>query len=336
MSELVLSVVVIGRDEGARLERCLKSIRGMKSPGGDFEIIYVDSASKDGSRELAATYGAQVLSLETARPTAAKARNLGWRAAKAATILFLDGDTILDPDFASSSIGEFADSRLAIVWGHRREIAPENSIYNRVLDFDWVYPPGYTEFCGGDALMRRRVLEEVGGFDGRFIAGEEPEMCNRIRQRGYLILHVDRPMTGHDLAMMRWGQYWKRAVRAGYAYAQVAHRYWNSEHPLWKRDVISNVIRAGFLLALPLAALVTSLWLASPIPVLAAALIFILLVVRSAFRAGWKTKDPSTRVLYAAHSHFQQIPIFFGQLEYLWDRIRRQSRGLIEYKEPSQ
>ena len=215
MSTPAISVVVIGRNEGQRLARCLESIRLIRGFDGEsIEIIYVDSASKDGSPELASTYGAEVIIVHAERPTAALGRNAGWRAAKSEFVLFLDGDTVLHPDFVKAALEPMLqDASIVAVWGHRREIHPEVSIYNRILDLDWVYAPGIAEFCGGDVLMRRRALEEVGGYDNELIAGEEPEMCRRMRARGYRILHIDHPMTGHDLQMTRLSQYWKRATR---------------------------------------------------------------------------------------------------------------------------
>src|SRR5512132_2622425 len=169
--------------------------------------------------------GAKVIIVRPERPCAAVGRNAGWQAAAAPVVLFLDGDTLLHPDFVADCLPKFAVPRVAVVWGHRRELHPEASIYHRVLDLDWVYPPGPSEFCGGDALIRRAVLQAVGGYDERLIAAQEPEMCRWIRDAGYVILHVDRPMTGHDLAITRWSQYWRRVVRAGYAYAEVAERF---------------------------------------------------------------------------------------------------------------
>jgi len=332
MSRPVLSVVVIGRNEGARLVRCLESVQAMQKPRGGIEIIYVDSNSTDASRTTAAALGARVLSLGSAQSTAARARNLGWRAATADVILFLDGDTVLQKNFVSSSLKEFQDAKVAIVWGHRREIHPSRSVYNRVLDLDWIYPPGYSDFCGGDALVRRSVLEEVSGFDGNLIAGEEPEMCNRIRQKGYLILHVDQPMTGHDLDILSWQQYWRRAFRAGYAYAEVASRFRQTDHPLWDREVQHHFLRAGILAAIATLAITLSLVTKSPIPSLLLLGSACLLVVRTAHRSAWKSGDLITRCLYAVHSHFQHVPIAVGQASFTWDSIRSRRRGLIEYK----
>jgi glycosyltransferase involved in cell wall biosynthesis len=152
MNPSLLSVVVIGRNEGPRLEHCLASVAAMERQGFTLETIYVDSGSTDGSVLLAQTLGARVIALQSSRPTAALGRNAGWRVASAGIVLFLDGDTILHPRFVADSIAAFDDPAVAVVWGHRRETLETPSLYNRVLDLDWIYPAGLTEFCGGDAL----------------------------------------------------------------------------------------------------------------------------------------------------------------------------------------
>ncbi len=319
-----LSVVVIGRNEGARLERCLRSIAQADRPG-EVETIYVDSASVDGSPARAASMGAKVITVHPSRPTAALGRNAGWRAASAEFVLFLDGDTVLDRRFVMEALRHF-DDKTAIVWGHRREIDTARSLYNRTLDLDWIYPPGITEFCGGDALVRRTVLEKVGGFDETLIAGEEPEMCRRIRSLGWQICHIDAPMTGHDLAMTKWSQYWKRATRAGYAYAEVSRRFRGSGLPFWEEDARRNRNRALILIGLCLIGL-TGFWQFAVVAGLLGAL-----VLRTASKTRWKSSSFSTRLLYGIHSHLQQIPIFMGQLQFWNDRREGRVRGLIEYK----
>lgn len=329
MAVNLLSVVIIGRNEGERLPRCLNSVWRMDRPC-QLEVIYVDSGSVDRSVSVATEMGAQVL--VSRRNSAASGRNAGWQAAHAAWILFLDGDTILHPEFARIALDAVTGGDIAVVWGHRREIRPHLNAYHRVLDLDWVYPPGISEFCGGDALMRRAALEEAGGFDETLIAGEEPELCSRLRGRGYKILHIDAPMTGHDLAITRFSQYWRRAVRAGYAYSNMARRTRNGPQPLWQRDSRNNVIRALVLLSLPPAALAASFLLRSILPAALAVLFLALICLRSAWKSRWKSKDTLTLLLYGIHSHLQQIPIFIGQLTF-WNDVRTsRGRGIIEYK----
>ncbi len=332
LSGPVLSVVIIGRNEGDRLVRCIRSVRAMRDVRGEVEIIYVDSASTDKSPERARALGAQVVVVHPERPSAALGRNAGWRAARAPLVLFLDGDTILDPHFVATALPFLKDPQVAVVWGHRRELHPEASFYNRVLDLDWISPPGPSEFCGGDALMRRDALERVQGYDERLIAGEEPELCQRLRALGYRIEHIDQPMTLHDLAITRWDQYWRRAVRTGHAYAEVAERFRDSDYPLWSAEVKRNRIHVAVLLLAALGGIGLAVIVASPWPLLLPILFYLVLVVRTARRFAWKDPHPITRLLYGLHSHLQQIPILVGQLGYYRDRRAGRRRRLIEYK----
>ena len=332
MSKSLVSVVVIGRNEGQRLAACLLSVKTAHHFDGELELIYVDSDSKDGSPELAERLGAKVLRVKPLRPSAALGRNAGWRASTGSYLLFLDGDTLLHPDFINAALHAINSPEIAVVWGHRRETYPEHSLYNRVLDLDWIYPAGVSEFCGGDALMRRDVLEQVGGFSEDLIAGEEPELCQRIRAQGKVILHIDQPMTRHDLAMTRFQAYWKRALRAGHAYAEVSQRMKATAFPLWVNDCRRNAVHATVLLMLLVGASALSLISRDLWPYPGLLLSYALLILRSAYKARWKSDSPVTLLLYGLHSHFQQIPIACGQISYWYHRFRNQQQGLIEYK----
>jgi cellulose synthase/poly-beta-1,6-N-acetylglucosamine synthase-like glycosyltransferase len=325
-------VVVIGRNEGLRLRQCLASVQGADWRGLEHEVIYVDSHSSDGSPGLARHLGARVLGLGDAAPCAAAGRNLGWRAARAPWVLFLDGDTVLHPDFVPRALPWLqADPGCVAVWGHRRETNPAQSLYTRVLDLDWVFAPGRSDYFGGDALVRRQALADAGGFDDALVAGEEPELCRRLRARGGHIEHIDAPMTGHDLAVTGWRAWWTRAERAGLAYAQVAARYADTADPLWRREARRNRWHAGVLMALPPLLLALAAWW----PGVAAGLVVALaaLWARSAWRCRWKCpQQPALAWAYAAHSHLQQLPILAGQ--WRWYRLQRTRRvpQLIEYK----
>jgi glycosyltransferase involved in cell wall biosynthesis len=329
---LALSVVVIGRNEGQRLARCLKSIcciRGFEK----IQLIYSDSASTDGSAQLAAQYGADVVVVYPERPTAAIGRNAGWRRASEEFVLFLDGDTVLHPDFPRAACDAMiADCQICAVWGHRREMYPDQSIYNRVLDLDWVYAPGFMEACGGDVLMRSSALTKAGGYDEQLIAGEEPELCRRLRAQGYSILHIDHPMTRHDLHITRWSQYWKHGRRAGYAYAQVSDRFKSTGDPFWRSDARRGIMLGCFWGFSLIAALVASVRY-SYLPMAIWLCLFLSASIRSAWRARWKNNNVMTLILYGAHSHLQHLPISIGQLQYLLDKRRGRQRDLIEYKQ---
>ena len=90
-----------------------------------------------------------------------------------------------------------------------------------MCDDEWDTPIGDALACGGDALYRMAAIVEAGGFDPSVIAGEEPELCYRLRSKGWKIRRLDAPMTIHDANMMHPRQWWVRSVRSGYGYAQV-------------------------------------------------------------------------------------------------------------------
>ena len=329
-----VSVVVIGRNEGQRLEHCLTSVTQAAWGNTRYELIYVDSKSTDSSVALAQSLGATTHVLDDASPCAAKARNLGWQAAKGEFVLFLDGDTQLHPDFVRQALATLQDAKLCAVWGHRRESRPEQSIYTKVLDLDWIYPTGRTLYFGGDVLVRRSALAQVNGFDASLKAGEEPELCARLRACGWEIEHLDAPMTQHDLAVNSMRAYWLRAYRSGIAYAEVAQRMRVQGDVLWQHESQRDFRHGLLFMAAPFL-LLASAWLA---PVLAVTLVTfaVLFWLRTAYRCAWKA--PGQWLLcaqYAVHAHFQKIPALFGQLK--WRKAARQQSeiGLVDYKEES-
>lgn len=253
---LKVGAVVIGRNEGERLLRCLASLDQLMG-----RLVYVDSASSDDSVAQASKLGADVVRLDMRRPfTAARARAEGLaRLEKLAPgleyVMFVDGDCELENGWIETA-AKFLDenSSFGVACGRRRERFPEASRYNALADREWDTPVGEAAACGGDAMMRRLAVREAGGFDPTMIAGEEPELCRRLRGVGWRVMRLDAPMTVHDAAMTRFGQWWRRAVRSGFGYAQAWRRTraTSREPALYRRELARAVFWAG---ALPLAAI---------------------------------------------------------------------------------
>jgi glycosyltransferase involved in cell wall biosynthesis len=196
----------LARNEGDRLLRCLASLDGLRG-----RLVYVDSASTDGSVAAARKAGADVVQLDMTRPfTAARARAEGFERLAALEpaleyVMFVDGDCEVEAGWleaATGFLGERPD--FAVACGRRRERSPEASRYNALADREWNTATGETASCGGDAVMRAAALREVGGFDPAMIAGEEPELCRRLARRR-LADHAagganDHPRRGDDPA----------------------------------------------------------------------------------------------------------------------------------------
>ncbi len=316
-----IAAIAIGRNEGDRLKRCLSSLKGHAAP-----IIYVDSGSTDGSAEYAHGVGVEVVDLDLSVPfTAARARNEGLARLNEVRpdwelVQFIDGDCELDAAWmpqAEAALTE--DAGLALVCGRRRERFPDASLWNRLIDAEWDTPVGETRECGGDALMRRTALDDAGGYNPALIAGEEPEMCYRMRQKGWRMRRLDAEMTLHDAALTRFGQWWKRARRAGHSYAELAALHGAGREGFRKRETSRALIWG---LALPLLILL-ALFLFGP-PALGLLLIWPLQVLRLTFK-GFPAREGLFLVL-------GKLPEAQGVLGYHIRRLTGRDQTLIEYK----
>jgi glycosyltransferase involved in cell wall biosynthesis len=244
-----IGIVAIGRNEGQRLQQCLESLVSSGCP-----IVYVDSGSTDGSVELAHSLCAAVVELDMSIPfTAARARNEGFAQLKKLHpqiqfVQFLDGDCALDPDWLGKAT-EFLrqHSQIAVACGRRRERYPDHSVYNRLCDLEWDTPVGEAKACGGDSLMCVAAFEQVAGFNPSVIAGEEPELCVRMRQVGWQIYRLDAEMTLHDAAIEHFSAWWRRCVRAGYAYALGASLHGGKPERHWVKHKRSCIFWSGLL-----------------------------------------------------------------------------------------
>jgi len=317
--------IVIGRNEGERLKRCLKSLSAASV------VVYVDSASGDGSAQWARESGAEVVELDVSLPfTAARARNSGLRrlretAPDLAYVQFVDGDCELVKDWPEAALF-FLDSHADVgaVCGRRRERFPEHSIYNWLCDREWEGPAGETRAFGGDVMICAGALEEVGGYRDDVIAGEEPELCVRLRAAGWRVWRLDNDMTLHDAAMTHFGQWWKRMLRSGYAFALGAflHGAPPERHFVWES-------RRAWLWGvwLPLVCLLATLvfWPWG----LAAWLIYPMQMLRQTIRNTGPLGQRATLALFQTLSRF---PEAFGQIRFLCDRQLARRAQIIEYK----
>ena len=321
-----IAVVIIGRNEGARLIACLNSLKSHLP-----NIVYVDSASTDDSVGHAKTFGAHIVSLDMTKPfSAARARNAGVQAViklipHVKFVQFVDGDCEVDSTWllqASNFIK--ADEKVAVVCGRRREKYPNATFYNMLCDLEWNTPVGETKACGGDALMRLSVFNVVGGYRGSMIAGEEPELCVRIRQLGYKIWRLDVEMTLHDVNMSSFKQWWKRTMRAGYAFAEGAFLHGAAPEYHW----VVESKRAwlwGFII--PLLILIT--FFIKPILGLFLLLIYPLQMLRLIIRSKQAFNKACIQAFFLTIGKFAEMA---GQIKFLLNRYGNKQSQIIEYK----
>jgi glycosyltransferase involved in cell wall biosynthesis len=318
--------VAIGRNEGDGLKRCIESLSAKATA-----VVYVDSGSTDGSARWARSQGVDVIDLDMSVPfTAARARNAGLRrlreiAPDLACVQFVDGDCELNERWPKQALS-FLDTHddVGAVCGRRRERYPERSIYNWLCDREWDGPTGEVLACGGDVMIRVDALQTVGGYRNDLIAGEEPELCVRLRAAGWRVWRLDAEMTLHDAAMTRIGQWWQRALRSGYAFAQGSYLHGAPPERHWVWEV-----RRAWLWGvwLPMACLAIGLvfapwgW--------AAWLIYPLQMLRQTMRNSGPLQD---RALLALFQVLARFPESLGQIKFMRDRLLDRQPRLIEYK----
>ena len=321
-----VGVVVIGRNEGARLGKCIESVAATART-----VVYVDSGSTDDSVPMARAKGVAVVELNMHLPfTAARARNEGFRKLRElepnlAYVQFVDGDCELAGDWLKKA-ALFLSLRedVAVVCGRLRERYPERSIYNLMCDIEWDTPAGETKACGGIAMMRAASFERVNGFRADLIAGEEPELCIRLRALGWRIWRLAEEMALHDAAMTRFSQWWRRCVRGGYAFAEGAALHGRPPARHWVRESRSAWLWG---LGIPLASLIAAL-LAGPW-MLSILLVYPLQIARLALRGQRKPLDNWARAGFLVLGKF---PEMLGQIKYWRNRLGNKTNTLIEYK----
>jgi glycosyltransferase involved in cell wall biosynthesis len=327
-----VGVIVIGRNEGERLKACLRSI----PPSSD--VVYVDSGSTDGSVEFAQGMGFDIVTLDTTRGfTAARARNAGLERLSGRSLDFVqmvDGDCELDVGWVDAALAAFAgESDLAVVFGRRRERFPARSIYNRLCDEEWDVPVGEARSCGGDALFRMAPLLAAGGYNGEIIAGEEPDLCLRLRQQGWRIRRIDAEMTRHDAAMTQFSQWWRRSKRSGHAFAELLQRHGAHADPRWRAQVKSITLWGGVIPGLIV--LLALLALAHPAFGWAAMLLFLAYPLQVA-RIGWRKWRAGSPLGFAIASAFflmlGKLPQLSGVFRYRRSRRTAAAPTIIEYK----
>jgi len=316
------AVVAIGRNEGERLVACLDALQGQGA-----RVVYVDSGSTDNSVEEARKRGVAVVALDMSIPfTAARARNAGWATLVEGDqtppeyVQFIDGDCILQPDWLETASKFLAERpKVAIVSGRNRERFPERSVYNWLADIEWDTPVGEGTACGGNAMIRTTALLETDGFNPNLIAGEEPELCLRLRKKGWSIWRIDAEMTLHDAALERFGQWWQRAKRAGFAAAEATKMHGKGPERHGVKPMMRAVIWGGILpLCLILGAAFISPW------ILLLGLIYPLQIVRRHLKG-----DPWTQAFFVM---LAKIPELQGVLRYIWHNLQRREASLIEHK----
>jgi cellulose synthase/poly-beta-1,6-N-acetylglucosamine synthase-like glycosyltransferase len=227
-----ISVVIPVYNCRDTLSGCLDSLSGQDHP--DYEIIVVDDGSTDGTNEICESYPrVKVISVENGGPS--RARNIGAAMARGEIVAFTDGDCIADRQWLKELEKGFSSPEVAGVGGNQTSPRDETDFGMLVLEIfetlgivtyyiQTAHMMGETEHNPScNSAYRKRVLNEVGGFDETLWPGEDVDLDYRIRQLGYKLIYNPRALVRH----YRPGTY--------KGFARMMRRYGASAWHLFKR-----------------------------------------------------------------------------------------------------
>jgi GT2 family glycosyltransferase len=209
-----ISVVVPTHLRPALLKRCLRALCRQSIGAQAYEVIVVDDgrqdAARDVVRELAADPGAPAL--HYLRPASgrgpARARNLGWQAARATLIAFTDDDTIPHPDWLAHGEAALAARPEWCALAGQVVVPLEGGPARRPSDHGRMMQGlQHAEFVTANAFVWRGVLERVGGFDERFLRAwrEDSDLQFRLLQQAGPVGRCDSARVLHPVRHEPWG-----------------------------------------------------------------------------------------------------------------------------------
>lgn len=206
-----VSVVVGIRNEERFIEECIESLLKLDYPQDFYEVIIVDGMSTDKTRDLVQKYPVRLLLNE--RKNVAAARNLGVENARGDLVAFTDGDCKVDPQWLKTLVREMQSAPDDVVCvGGPNLIFDTDPVFGRVV--------GYSQetFLGSggsaqsknstkkhyvsslpncNAMYKKSAIKKVGGFDERFLVGQDGDLNYRIGKKGHKFLYIPQAQVLH-------------------------------------------------------------------------------------------------------------------------------------------
>jgi GT2 family glycosyltransferase len=221
----MVSVLITTYNSAHFLQKCLESL--LQQDYGPLEVIIVDNASNDGTKDLIASAGPKIKVIYNDTNTGfAAAQNQAARLAKGDWLLSLNPDVVLSPDFVAKliSTGEM-DPKAGVVCGKLRRWNPGGSPeFTQVIDSTGIYflpnlrhldrGAGETDngqfeqieyvfgATGAAALYRRSMVEDISVngefFDEQFFAyREDADLSWRAQLMGWRCLYAPEAVGWH-------------------------------------------------------------------------------------------------------------------------------------------
>jgi glycosyltransferase involved in cell wall biosynthesis len=204
-AEMVLSVVVICKNEERFIADCIESVLNSTRSIRKKEVIVVDSCSEDRTIQIAGRYPITILQLRpgwTHTPSAG--RYIGYLNSSGRYVFFIDGDSILIDGFMEKAIKSInLNDRLGAVTGKRHEAcySADGSVQRRNDIYQIGDSEKYLDIARCSSLFKRSALEKAGSFNPYIYSEEEAELSDRMKRVGYQILGIPFDMVVHNITV---------------------------------------------------------------------------------------------------------------------------------------
>lgn len=217
MNSDTVSLVIPGRNCVRTIRQCLGAVVPMLDGPHLREIIFVDDGSTDETCDIVATYPVTLLKGAGQGPGAA--RNAGWRAAGHPLVWFIDSDCVAEPNALDLLVGQMEPAIVGGVSGSYGIMNPDSLlaclIHEEIIERHRKMPQRVDFLATFNVIYRRTILEQINGFDERFLKGQDAELSWRVIEAGHELRFVFESRVKHFHAT-GWGRYLRVQRHQGY------------------------------------------------------------------------------------------------------------------------
>ena len=227
MSQEDVSLVIPARNCASTIGACLGAVVPMLEGTPLREIIVVDDGSTDDTGKIVADFPVTCITGKGAG--AGAARNAGWRAAHNPLIWFVDSDCVAEPDSLTLLLPHLDDPQVGGVGGSYGIMKSDSLlaclIHEEIVERHLAMPQRVDFLASFNLLYRRVILEQVGGFDERFLKGQDAELGWRVLAAGYQLAFEVNSRVKH-FHPVAWRSYLRTQRHQGYwrVWMYLAHR----------------------------------------------------------------------------------------------------------------